>query len=53
MCPFVVSKCELPGTMSPSLSSAEKITFSAARPWCVGRNHGMPNSSATVVLSRK
>jgi len=39
--------------MSPSLSSAEKITFSAARPWCVGRNHGMPNSSATVVLSRK
>ena len=33
--------------------NAEKITFSAARPWCVGRNHGMPNSSATVVLSRK
>jgi len=32
MCPFVVSKWELPGTMSPSLSRAEKMTFSAARP---------------------
>lgn len=29
---FVVSKWELPSTMSPSLSSAEKMTFSAARP---------------------
>ena len=28
---------ELPGTMSPSWSSAEKMTFSAARPWWVGR----------------
>jgi len=30
--PFVVSKCEFPGTMSPSFTNAENNTFSAALP---------------------
>ena len=37
MCPLVVSKCELPGTTSPSFTNAENKTFSAALPWCVGK----------------
>ena len=53
MWPLVVSKWELPGTMSPSFRSAEKITFSAARPWWVGRNQGMSNRRLTVSLRRK
>ena len=35
--PFVVSKCEFPGIISPSFIVAENKTFSAALPWCVAR----------------
>ena len=53
MCPLVVSKCELPGTMSPCFTRWLKRTFSAARPWCVGITYSKPVRRVIVSLRWK
>ena len=53
ICPFVVSKWELPGTMSPCFTKWENNTFSAARPWCVGITYSNPVIAVIVSFKRK